>query len=90
MDIIKKDGRIQKFDSNKVLTSLVNASRDSEEALLNESDLNILVEDIEKTISDLREDGSASSSYEIVGIMIDILKRDGFGSVVKSFVEHEK
>ncbi|MGG7178530.1 ATP cone domain-containing protein [Clostridium paraputrificum] len=89
MNIIKKDGRIQEFDKGKIFTSIDNASRDVDGIVLNESDIKILVEDIVKTIGDLREDGSPSSSYEIIGIMIEILKRDGFDSIAKSFVEYK-
>ncbi|MGL4106956.1 ATP cone domain-containing protein [Clostridium sp. LP20] len=89
MNIIKKDGRIQEFDKGKIFTSIDNASRDVDGIVLNESDIKILVEDIVKTIESLRKDGSPSSSYEIIGVTVEILKRDGFNAISKSFVEYK-
>lgn len=89
VDIIKKDGRLQKFDKNKIFVSLENASRDVEEVILNGSDIKILVEDICNRLDNIREDGTPSSSYEIIGVIIDVLKEDGFTSVVKAFLEYE-
>lgn len=89
MKIIKKDGRLQEFDKNKIFISIGNASRDTEDAMLNESDLKILVEDIVNKIYEIRNDETPSSSYEIIGVMVEILLRDGFDNVVKSFIEHE-
>lgn len=89
MKIIKKDGRLQEFDKNKIFISIENASRDTEDAMLNESDLKILVEDIVNKIYEIRNDETSSSSYEIIGVMVEILLRDGFNNVVKSFIEHE-
>ena len=89
MQIIKKDGRLEEFNAKKIKTSIENAARDSE-AMLNESDLKILVNDAEKTLLKTRKDSLITSSYEVIGVIFDILKRDGFNSILKSYVEFDK
>lgn len=86
MKIIKKDGRIEEFDQNKIYHSLRGASRDLDRSTLNESDLKMLVEDITKKLTDLRKDGSPSSSFEIVGVVCRVLKDDGFGNLLSAFI----
>ncbi len=88
MKIIKKDGRLQEFDKKKIFTSLDNASKDVEGIVLNESDIKILVEDICNKLERIRSNDNPSSSYEIVGVIIDVLKKDGFASIAKSFIEY--
>lgn len=89
MQIIKKDGRLEEFNAKKIKTSIENAARDSE-TMLNESDLKILVNDAEKTLLKTRKDSLITSSYEVIGVIFDILKRDGFNSILKSYVEFDK
>ena len=87
MKIIKKDGRLQEFDKRKIFTSLYNASKDIDKVILNESDIKILVEDICNKLKRIRTDGSPSSSYEIRGVIIDILNKDGFTLLARAFYE---
>ena len=76
MKVIKRDGRLQELDLEKIKISILSATNESKE-LLNESDVKILVEDI-------------TSSYEISGIVIAILKRDGFSDIIEKYVGYEK
>lgn len=89
MKIIKKDGRIEDFNINKIKTSIENAASDSE-TMLNESDLNILVSDIKKILEETRKESFITSSYEVVGVIFNILKRDGFSKLLSSYVEFDK
>lgn len=89
MQIIKKDGRIEEFNIRKVKTSIENAASDCA-SMLNESDLNILVRDVEKYILKIRKDSLITSSYEVIGIIFDVLKRDGFNSILRAYVEFDK
>lgn len=45
MKVVKKDGSIESFDANKIANSILNATRDKK-ALLNESDIKIIIEDV--------------------------------------------
>lgn len=89
MKIIKKDGRIQEFDENKIFTSIDNASRDLKEITLNESDIKIIVDDIINTLNQTRKDGTPTSSYEIIGVVSDVLYKDGFSAVLKAYIMHD-
>lgn len=89
MKIIKKDGRLEEFNIGKIKTSIENAGRDSE-TILNESDIKILLEDIEKVLNLIKVNRDTTSSYEVIGIILDILRKDGFNNVLKSYVNFEK
>jgi transcriptional repressor NrdR len=89
MKIIKKDGRLEEFNVKKIKTSIENAARDSG-TMLNESDLKILVNDAEKTLLKTRNDSLITSSYEVIGVIFEILKRDGFNSILRSYLEFDK
>lgn len=89
MKVIKKDGRLQELDLEKIKISILSATNDSKE-LLNESDVKILMEDINSKMKEVRKDGEDTSSYEISGIVIAILKRDGFSDIIEKYVGYEK
>ena len=85
MNIVKKDGRIEKFNIRKVKTSIENAARDSG-TMVNESDLNILVNDVEKVLLKVRKDSLVTSSYEVIGTIFEILKRDSLNGKVEGYL----
>ena len=89
MKVIKRDGRLQELDLEKIKISILSATNESKE-LLNESDVKILVEDINSKIKEVRKDGENTSSSEISGIAISILKRDGFSDIVEKYIGYEK
>ena len=89
MKIIKKDGRLEEFDINKIRTSIENAASDSE-SMLNESDLNTIISDIIKILEKTRKDSLVTSSYEVVGVIFNILKASGFSKLLKSYIEFDK
>ena len=85
MKIIKKDGRIQDFDESKIQTSINNASKDLDEMALNESDIKVIASDVVNTLKKLRKDDN-TSSYEVFGVITDVLVKDGFDILLKSFI----
>lgn len=87
MRIIKKDGRIEEFNINKIKTSIDNAAKDVD-VLLNESDLDILIKDVENTLKSMKRSEIVTSSYEVIGVIFTVLKRDGFNSVLKSYFSY--
>ena len=56
MKVIKRDGRLQELDLEKIKISILCATNESKE-LLNESDVKILVEDINSKIKEVRKEG---------------------------------
>lgn len=89
MKVIKKDGRLQELDQSKIEVSILNATRGQKD-LLNESDAKIIAEDVVSCIKEFRGEEYNTSSYEITGVVISILDRDGFDDVISSYVEYDK
>lgn len=89
MKVVKKDGSIESFDANKIANSILNATRDKK-ALLNESDIKIIIEDVIDRIKKFRVENDSTSSYEITGVVISMLDRDGFDDVISSFIGYKK
>ena len=89
MKVVKKDGSIESFDANKIANSILNATRDKK-ALLNESDIKIIIEDVIDRIKKFRGENDSASSYEITGVVISMLDRDGFDDVISSFIGYKK
>ncbi|MDU2123756.1 MAG: ATP cone domain-containing protein [Clostridium celatum] len=89
MKVVKKDGRLQELDQSKIEVSILNATRD-EKALLNESDAKIITEDVVNCIKEFRGEEDNTSSYEITGVVISILDRDGFDDVISSYIGYKK
>ncbi|MCI6693994.1 MULTISPECIES: ATP cone domain-containing protein [unclassified Clostridium] len=89
MKIIKKDGRIEEFNINKIKTSIENAAKDSG-SFLNSSDLRILAADIEKIIKSIRKDSLITSSYEVTGVIFSALRNDGFNKILKEYIKFDK
>lgn len=85
MDIIKKDGRLEKFNIEKLKTSIENSATDIEVSLT-ESDLNIITKYAYDIITDTRKENSNTSSYEVRGITIEALLKNGFNSVVYKYL----
>lgn len=88
MKIIKKDGRIEEFNSKKIKTSIENSANEVG-VILNESDLMVLVQDIEKKLIETRKSELVTSSYEVIGVIFLILKRDGFKTVLESYMQFD-
>ena len=86
MKVIKKDGRIQEFNKDKIYISIYNASRNSSSGILNESDAKIVIEDIDKKLKSIRKDDELTSIYEIIGVIVSILKEDGFTELLKTYL----
>ncbi|MDZ5252467.1 ATP cone domain-containing protein [Clostridium sp. LIBA-8841] len=89
MNIIKKDGRIEEFKIEKLSTSLSNAANDLN-LTLNKSDVKIITEDVEKIIKSIRLNNEATSSYEVVGVLISSLKDEKFSEILKAYIEYKK
>ena len=89
MKVVKKDGRLQELDQSKIEVSILNATR-GQKALLNESDAKIIAEDVVSCIKEFRGEKYNTSSYEITGVVISILDRDGFDDIISSYVGYDK
>ena len=89
MMTIKKDGRLQEFDESKIRTSIENAAKSISQVPLNEADINVISSDVVDKIKKIRKNNDNTSSYEIIGIIVDILKKDGFREVAREFLNFD-
>ncbi|NEU04324.1 ATP cone domain-containing protein [Clostridium senegalense] len=87
MNIIKKNGRIEELKKDKIKVSIENAAKDSA-SMLNNSDVELLVSDIMKTLKELRGDGD-TSSYEISGVVLHTLNKNKFDDILNSYAQNE-
>lgn len=85
MKVIKKNGDIQEFNKEKISISIYNASCDTEYGFLNSSDLKVILDDILNTLYSVRKNDGYTSSYEIYGITVNSLKKNGFHKIMESY-----
>lgn len=85
MKIIKKDGRIQDLEVEKIKNSIWGASKDSN-TIINESDLKILTNRVIKIVTEIRGRDGITSSYEVQAIIIESLYKDGFKRIANAYL----
>ncbi len=83
MKIIKKNGSIQEFDSNKLCTSITRSAEDIG-VYMNQSDLNLITDDVKHKLEILNR--KETSSYEIFGLTLQLLIEEGFKDVAFSYL----
>lgn len=83
--IKKKHGNIEDFNIKKIRTSLENSANDIN-FILTESDINIILRDIENTLKGLRNNDGHTSSYEIRGLIYNILNNMKFDKLCRSYM----
>lgn len=89
MKVIKRDGRLEQFNLGKVKTSLIYAS-DTAEMELNESDIKMILYDIENLLKNIRGKEGKISSIEIIGAIVSVLRENEFNKLLKTFVTYKK
>ncbi|WP_343009899.1 ATP cone domain-containing protein [Clostridium celatum] len=87
MKIIKKDGRIQDLEVEKIKNSIWGASKDSN-TIINESDLKILTNRVIKIVTEIRGRDGITSSYEVQAIIIESLDKDGFKRIANAYLRY--
>lgn len=82
MKVIKRDGRLQTFDLNKIKTSISRASDDAEQPF-NESDIDNIAKGIEEALENLQKD-----TVDVVAIhdlVLSELEKVGFNVVARYY-----
>lgn len=77
LTVIKRNGRIEKFDLDKIKTSISNCASEGD-IMFNQKDLEIIAKDVEKKILTIRGFDSQTSSYEIKAIVLETLHQVGY------------
>ncbi len=82
--IIKKSGKLEEFNAEKLKAGIINASLDAKTPL-NEADANLIIKEIKNIVFSIRE--NKTSTYEVFSITIDVLKKLGFKSIIKEYIK---
>lgn len=86
MKVIKRNGRFEDFQIDKLERSIKNSASDIS-IVLNNSDIKLLCNEIMKELSMTCEDNNVTSSYEIVGVTVSVLKNNNFAKVINSYLD---
>lgn len=87
MVIIKKDGRLENFDIDKLITSIKNTFSDCNE-LLNQSDINYIRNTFNSKLTNFirRNPDRQISSLEIKMFLFESLRECGFNDIAKKYI----
>lgn len=87
LKVYKKSGYFEDFSHEKLKTSLINTGHDMNLSL-NQAEIDVLVDDIEKKLISIRDTDGVTSSYEIRGAVLSILKNMGFPRLARTYFEN--
>lgn len=85
MKVVKKDNREESFQLEKLEISIENSARDIK-LELNKSDLKLISRSVLKKITMIRGADGKTSSYEIIGVTVNVLKEDKFDIIIPSYL----
>ena len=69
--------------------SINNAANDVSEMSLTEYDIKLITEDCINKLKLIRKEDGITSSYEVIGVITEVLESDGFNLVLKEYIRHE-
>ena len=78
-------GSCEDFQIQKLERSIKNSASDIN-IVFNNSDIKLLCNEIMKELSVACKDNDLTSSYEIVGVTLSVLKNNNFGKVINSYL----
>lgn len=86
LKVVKRRGNIVEFNPDKIRTSVANSAADAN-VYLNERELELIANEVESIISDVRGPDGTTSSYEIRGVVVRVLKNMGYKDIARLFYE---
>ena len=78
MRVVKRNGKFEDFQIQKLERDI--------NIVFNNSDIKLLCNEIMKELSVACKDNDLTSSYEIVGVTLSVLKNNNFGKVINSYL----
>ena len=85
MRVVKRNGKFEDFQIQKLERSIKNSASDIN-IVFNNSDIKLLCNEIMKELSVACKDNDLTSSDEIVGVTLSVLKNNNFGKVINSYL----
>lgn len=83
--VIKKNGQIEEFHIEKLERSIKNAASDLN-MHLNISDLKLFTGEIFHKLKEIHGESNLTTSYEIIGITVAVMKSNKFHKLVASYL----
>ncbi len=87
LQVYKRDGRLEDFNHEKLLTSLINTGRDMQ-FTLNQRETELMIQDVENAIVSLRGKNGITSTYEIAAILMNILRSVGYSKLAYTYYQN--
>lgn len=87
--VVKKSGRLEKYNEEKIGRSINNAA-DRSEMPLNTSDLSMILKEVSKKLFDTNGNKNLHKTSEISDIVKEVLKSSGFSKVFDSYSSYVK
>ena len=87
LKVCKRSGNLENFSHQKLKTSLINTGHDMNLSL-NQAEIDVLVDDIEKKLISIRGADGVTSSYEIRGAVLSVLRNMGFPRLARTYYEN--
>lgn len=87
--VVKKSGRLEKYNEEKIGRSINNAA-DRSEMPLNSSDLAMILKEVSKKLFDDTGNNNIHKTSEIKDVVKDVLKSSGFSKIFDSYSSYVK
>ena len=87
--VVKKSGRLEKYNEEKIGRSINNAA-DRSEMPLNSSDLSMILKEVSKKLFDDTGNNNIHKTSEIKDVVKDVLKSSGFSKIFDSYSSYVK
>lgn len=84
LKIIKKDGKVVKFERDKIKISIGNVASDIN-FIINQKEIDIIAKEIEEKIIKVRGENGITSSLEVISLILDSLHCIGYVKLADAY-----
>ena len=85
MNVRKKDSRVEVFEGEKIERSIKNSAKDINFELTS-SDVKLISNEVLKILNLIHRNSGTTNSYEVIGIIIEVLKQNKFDLIIPSYL----
>ena len=85
MNVRKKDNRVEVFEGEKIERSIKNSAKDINFELT-ASDVKLISNEVLKILNLIHRNNGTTNSYEVIGIIIEVLKQNKFDLIIPSYL----
>ena len=85
MNVRKKDNRVEVFEGEKIERSIKNSAKDINFEFTS-SDVKLISNEVLKILNLIHRNNGTTNSYEVIGIIIEVLKQNKFDLIIPSYL----